>query len=127
MIHIVTLGEGHFAVATVTAGRGSIDQVLAGNYLAALQKVYETNKVVLDISVGIFNRVTHSGLGGQMQDPTRPFRLERLLQPGPVHHIKLEEAKIGMDVKARQSGFLQINIVLIDEIIDTDHLIAPRQ
>jgi hypothetical protein len=127
VVDVVVLRVGHALVAAVDAGTAGIHEVLDAVVATALEEVHETDHIAVDVGMRILQRVAHTGLGRQIDDPLRPLGGEQggdAVAVGDVEPGK-PEARIGR--QARQARFLQRHVVVVVEVVDPDHFVAARQ
>ena len=93
----------------------------------AFQYVRETDEVGLDVGVRVNERISHPCLRRKMHHALKTFGGEKRLHAGGIGHIHLDEAKIWEAAELRQPGMLEVNVVVVVEVIDTDHFIPSRQ
>ena len=79
IIYTVIRAEGDLLIAAIDRTGAGIDQVLNRMVPASLQNVVESNHVGLDIGIGVLNRVTDAGLGGQVHDDIKLILGKELL------------------------------------------------
>ncbi|MCY1445435.1 hypothetical protein D9M71_619480 [compost metagenome] len=116
--------ERQLGVGAVYRTAGGIDQV-AGRLLAAgLEDVEETDQVGLAICAGIVQRITHPGLGRQVDHFTEGLPAEQLLQLGRVGDVEGMEVEAGKAEQLLQARQLQLDAVVGIEVVDADHLDA---
>src|SRR6516165_6797086 len=68
MIDIVMDGERETRVAAIDRAGGSKSQMTGLPMTAALEDIEKAGEISIEISVRIFQRITNTGLGGQMHD-----------------------------------------------------------
>ena len=84
--------------------------------------------VGLGIGVGVDQRIAHAGLGRQMDDPGDVGMAgEGLFHGLALGNVGAHHGKALMGQQARGALFLQRDVVIVVEVVDADHLLAPRQ
>ena len=91
------------------------------------QHIGKTNQIGLDVGVWINKGVSNTRLCGKMNHSLKGFFRKKCGHRPVIGHIHLDEAKIRVSGKSRQSGLFEIDVVIVVEIIDTDNLIPSRQ
>jgi len=95
---------------------------------ASLQHRQGTGEVAVCVGKGVVQGVAHPGLGTEVDHPIEPL-------PGtlagkecrhglPVREIATLEAKPGQRQEPGQARLLQAHLVVVVEIVETDHLVA---
>lgn len=127
MIDIVMHREWHARICAIhRTGRG-IHQVLDAVMAAAFQDVHKTQQVGIDVSVRIFQRVTHPCLRSQIHDALRLIANEYILHRCPVMYPGADLGKTVVSADTRQTCFLQVYIVIVVDVIDANYLVAALQ
>lgn len=89
--------------------------------------IYKPLQIGIDISVRIFQRVSHPGLRGQMNDTIRLFISENTSHRVPVFDRNTVKAKRLMVSDAGKPRLFQRDIIIVVEIINPDDFITARQ
>src|SRR5579871_2850164 len=100
-----------------------LDAVMA----AALEHVERADHIAVDVAVRMGERVAHTGLSAEMHDALELLALEQIAHALPVREIPAHEAKAPMGMQALETSLLEGRIVVIVEIVETDHLIAALE
>ena len=91
---------------------------------ASLEQVDEAHKVTVNVGVGVLQGVAHTGLRRQVHDPLNALLMEKPLQRATLRNIQRNEMEVCQGLELRQAGLLQGDIIIVVEIVDTDHLAA---
>ena len=94
---------------------------------AAFEHIGEANQIAVDIGMGVFDRIAHPGLRGQMHDAVELVHCKQRGHAGTVGHVELDEIKAGLGRQTRQPVMLERRVVIVVQIIQADHLIAACQ
>ena len=94
---------------------------------ASLQDVHETHQIRIHVGVGILNGIPHPGLRGQVDDSLGLFLCEESLHAGAVGQVELVETETRTPAEFGQPGLLQADVVVVVEVVESDHLIPPPQ
>jgi hypothetical protein len=115
-------------VAPVDAGGRGVHEVLDAAVLArGLEQVDEADQVAVDVRARIFERVTHAGLRGQVDDAARPVAGEQRVQCGRVRQIGLHLGEALAGAQAHHPVALELRIVVVVEIVEPDHGLAAGE
>jgi hypothetical protein len=66
-------------------------------------------------------------LRGKVHHPLRPESVEGFFQRRPVLDAQLGELEIRVRRQPIEAGLLQGDVIVVIEIVDTQHLVAARQ
>ncbi len=142
MIDVIACGERHFGVVAVNAGGTGIHHVSDVVVATGFENVDEPHDVAVDIGIGGFQTVTHTRLCSQVAHVIELFPFEKRCQLIAVFKIHPHErvARIfcapygcvpffGFAGNSRfgLAGIFEIDVVVIVDVIDTDHFIASFQ
>ena len=122
VIYLVFYCEGHFFVATIYRGAGSVDQVLdaCGSVVigmsAGFEDVVESDQVAFDVDVRVINGVADAGLSGQIDYDRRPVCCEHFVDEGFVCDAASDDHA--------EAIFLELRIIVIVHVIEADHSAA---
>jgi hypothetical protein len=133
-------GKRDFAVVTVNAGAGSVYQMLYSKIPDPFDNVQKTIYVAAYIGIRIFYAVADSRLCGEVAHQIEFVIQKKLVDRSFIRKIELikqtavmrglDPAPVGdvfpVETALVQSGELQVDIVIIVEIVDTDHLMTSR-
>ena len=100
-----------------------LDPVMA----AGFQHIDETDQIGIDVGVGILDRIAHPGLGRQIHHPPRSVVGEGFGQHRPIFQAGPRLGKTGINLQAGQPRPLQIHVVVIVQIVETDDFVAALQ
>ena len=121
MVDGLILGERQRVARPVHAGRGRVHEVRDARVAAAFDHVTERRQVVPEIRLRIDERVAHARLRGEMNDVRERVVAEepvRRLGIGEVDALEPEAWALG---QPREARFLQRDVVVRIEIVDTQH------
>src|SRR5689334_15964598 len=127
MIDRVAHRKRQLAVGAVDRTRRGIDQVLDLAVPATLQDVDEPGEIALHVRARVLERVTHTGLRGQIDDALRRESCECRVDRLAILQRCLDEAELCMRRQTRQARFLESHVVIIVEIVDSEHFVAARE
>jgi len=125
VIDIVVYRKRHVGIGAVHTGTAGIDQMLDLMVAATFEHIQKTDYIGFNIGMGILQRVTHTGLGGEIDHAIEFFCGKQGFHGRPVGHVHANEAKAGLTGQLRQTRFLEFDIVVVVEIVDADHFIPP--
>ena len=91
---------------------------------ATLQDVHEADDVAVNVGVGIGQRIANASLGREVDDTLGLEVGERLLQRGTIFQRGAHERETVLRRQSRQSRFLERRIVVVVEIVITQHFIT---
>src|SRR5438874_1847836 len=94
---------------------------------ATLQQIDETLKIGGGISVRPFDRVTHAGLGREMDHRRKRIPGEQRLHGLPIGEIDSGKLEGGMILQEREPSFLQTWIIVVADVVKTGHATAQLQ
>ena len=94
---------------------------------AGLQDIAETDQIGIDVGMGVFERIAHTGLGGEIDDPLRPVGAERPVNGFPIFQRNADFGEAGVIIEPRQAGFFQGDIVIVVDVVDADDFVPARQ
>jgi len=89
---------------------------------AQLQHVDEAGQVAVDVGMRVFQRVTHAGLGGQVDDPGRLDLVEQRGQAVAVGQV--EHADIGVRAQRGHAITLDLRSVVVVVVVQADDALA---
>ena len=93
-----------------------------------LQHIEMANKIRLNVSARIIDRIAHSRLRAEMDDTIELSTVEREGKRPVVSKVNLHELESPAATLALEAGdaiALQTDIVIIVQIVDADYAIAP--
>ena len=93
----------------------------------AFDDVGKPDQVGVDVSAGVFDRIAHPGLRGEVHDGIEPALRE---QPGhalAVGDVGFFEFETGEGTQARQPRFFQADVVIVVEVVQPDDAVAAFQ
>ncbi len=91
---------------------------------AALEHVHEADEVGIDIRRGVFDRIAHPGLRGQMHHRVELAGCEELAHRLALDDIELLKEEPGPRAQALEARLLEADVVVGIEIIDAHNLVA---
>ena len=106
---------------------------------AGFEDVEETHDIGVDVGGGVFQGVTHPGLGGQVADRVEFFLCKQAPHPCPVGQVQLDKAVVFVagapDHVARgnlfpgnagfgQAGILEVDVVVGVDVVQADDFVA---
>lgn len=127
VVDIVMLAEGQLGVATIHTGTAGISQVLDAVVPARFQDVGEALHVGINIGVRVGKRIAHPGLGRQVDDALGLFSGKQVGHALAVSHVQLMEGEVRVAAEVRQARFFQSDVVIVVQVVNAHHLVAPRQ
>ena len=114
VVYLVVCRIGHLLVAAIDGRGRGIDQMLHFVVAAGLQDVVETDKVALDVGVGIGDAVTHACLGGQVDHYCYLVFGEDCLHGCLVGDGSVDEGPVALQrLYLLQAFILDVDIVVI--------------
>ena len=90
---------------------------------AALENVTKTHQVAVDVSLGVFNTVAHSCLGGKIDHGIKLLGGKQLRQSLAVGDVHFDETELSRQFG--QTGMFEANVVIVVEIVEPDDLVSP--
>ncbi len=94
---------------------------------AGFENVDEADQIALHIGARVLDRITHTGLRGQVHHPLRLERGEGVVHRSCIGQIGALVDVVRMFGEARQAGFLQRRVVIVVVVVDPINGIAARQ
>ena len=141
-VHLVVLGERGLGIESVYRTRRGEEQVLYGVITAALEDVKESHQVAREIGIGIGDGIAHASLGCQVHHPVETLGFEECIEFFLLlyteadktqvaeflawqHRIPWQVAQgVGVDAQLLQTPGLEPHIVIIVDIVESNHLIT---
>src|SRR5712692_7627651 len=111
-------------VQTVDRAGRCEQQMLDPVVATALQDVLKSEDVGVDVGIGIFDRIPHSGLRGQMDHAFRLVLTEKILNGVGIAHVAVDERKSVRFSQLVEPSLFQSRIVVRIEIVDPDDALA---
>lgn len=123
VVHLVVCGVRHLLVAAIDRGGRGIDQMLDLMVTAGLQDIIETDKVALNVSIGIGDAVADSCLSGKVHDNGNLVFCEDFLYSILVCNGGVDKCPVTMQgFNFFQPIIFDVDIVVVGDRIDTDNL-----
>ena len=91
IVHLIVGGVWDLLVAAIDGGTAGIDQMADLVMAAGLEDIIEAYEIALDIGIGIGDAVSHSCLGGKVDDDVYVMVGEDFLDDSLVGDIALDE------------------------------------
>ena len=124
IVNLVVRTVGHFLIRPVNRRRTGVDQMLDGEVTAGLQDVVKTYQVRLDVSIGVGNRIAHTGLSSQIDNHLGLVFAEDGIDGslvGDVAFDKLPGRTLwNCVVQFPEPELLQGHVVVVVHIVDTN-------
>ncbi|SLN99269.1 Uncharacterised protein [Klebsiella pneumoniae] len=114
-------GERHFTVKAVNRAGGGVHQVFHLGMTAAFQNVQIPHQVSVCVGIRVFQRVAHTGLGGQVDHAIKLLCGEQLCHTFTVGQIQLLEMECRR-CQAIQTGLLQADVIIVVHVVDSDNI-----
>src|SRR5690625_2777807 len=96
LIDKISFSKRDLVIHAIDRTGAGIDQMLDLMMTTTLQDRHHPDEVAIHIGKGILQRITHTGLGCQMNDLIKALLDKKTRHPLPVCQIKLDKAKIGV-------------------------------
>ena len=123
VIHLVVRGVRHLLVASIDRGGRGIDQMLDLVVATCLQDIVETDKVALNVRIGIGDAVADSCLGGKVHYYGNLVFREDFLYCVFVSDGGVDKSPVTMQsLYLFQTLILDVDIIIVGERINTDDL-----
>ena len=94
---------------------------------AALQHVGKTHHIAVDVGQRVLQRITHPGLGPQVDHAVKLPGLEQLGHAGAVGQVHFHKAEVGVGGELGQAAFFERHRVIVVEVVQPHHLVAASQ
>lgn len=94
---------------------------------ATFKDIHKAHQISVDVGMRVLERIANACLRGQVNDPIRLMHLECIRDRIPVFQIESQIFESWIRIGVLQSGFFQRNIVVIIEVINTDHLVPTLE
>lgn len=94
---------------------------------ASFKNIGEPDHITVDVRQWILDGITHPRLSGKIDNALELLLFEQGGDALAVREVHLNEAKIRVLLKLRQSRFFQRDFVVIIEIVQSDNLITSCQ
>src|SRR6267143_4105289 len=91
---------------------------------AALEHVQEADEVGINVGRGVFNRVTHPCLRGQMHDCTEFAGGEKLAHRPALDDVELVTEEPGTRKQALEARLLEPDVVVVVQVVDAHNLVT---
>lgn len=91
------------------------------------QNVHESDDVAINIGIRILQGIAHPRLSRKVNDPIKLLLIKKCHHGLAINHVHLYKAESGVGSESLQPGLFQIDIVVIVQIIQPDHLITACQ
>ena len=91
---------------------------------AAFENGHEARDVRVDVGKWIFDRISNTGLSGEVDDPIECVLLKEIGDSVAVFALHSDHLKAIPNLKALCASFFEFRIVVVVEIIETDDLFA---
>ena len=88
------------------------------------ENVQELIDVTGGVGVWIDQGVPDAGLRRQMHDAPNGMLLKKRRHPRTIGQIQFDELKLGMRPQAREPRFFEAHIVVVIQIVQTEHGVA---
>lgn len=127
MFRWLVLAHGHLGVGAVHRTGGREHQVLDVLVAAAFQHMQRTGDIATDVHMRILGGITHADLCGQVHHAPGLMGRGAGLDGGAVDQVS-EDVHVGrMLHEPGQAGLLQVHVVLIAEVVETDFFVAALE
>ena len=129
VVHTVSLTKRHTRVAAIYRTTAGVHKMLNAMMPAPFQNMAEPDKICLDISRWVFDRVTHTSLGRQVHNLPRPEFTKRRLNRRPILEISFNQMKrasrtICRGLKLSYTSSLQRRIIVRIYIVKSNNFSA---
>ena len=91
---------------------------------AGFQQVEKPHQIALRVGVRAVDGVTHTGLGGQVDDLIETLLGEQIQQTLFVGQVQLLKLKVAVRGQLRQPRLFELDAVIAVEVIDPHHLMT---
>src|SRR5579859_3576108 len=95
--------------------------------MSRFNQVHKSNHIAVNINVGVLQRVSDSGLRGEMDDRAELLSPEQVLNLLPVADIELHETKPGPGLEQLEPRLLEALVIKRIEIVDPDNMVTRVQ
>jgi hypothetical protein len=127
VIDVVVDRERHLRVRPIDGARRGKNKVLDAGLPASLQDVAESDEVGIDVGSRVLQRVADARLRTHVDDRLRSLHAEEARHSRAVCQIEAMEAEARVARQLGEPCLLQPGIVVVVEVVETDHLVAARQ
>ena len=124
MIGVMLGRKRLLSIQSINARAAGKDQVLDLLMPAAFENRQRSVDVRLGICERILERITHSGLGGQVHDAIESARSKQSRDALTVLQMHLVKLKIRLRRQKLQTALLKLHIVVIVHAVDADDTMA---
>ena len=94
---------------------------------AALEDMQRAHQVAVDVHMRIGHRMTNTRLRSQVHDPVDALILEQRFHARTISQVELGKAEAILSLQTRQARLLQVDVVVVVQVVETEHLITPGQ
>ncbi len=124
VVRPVRLGERRSRIGAIDRAGGRQEKVRRRLMACDLHHVEGPHQIGINIGAGVLQAVANPGLGGEVDDHTRPERLNGRVKGGGVlkHQVHGGEARTAL--KDSLATAFQRHIVIGREAIDPQHLVS---
>ncbi len=127
MINPVVHREGHLGVRSIDRTGRSIDEVGNIGMPATFQNMKKSDEVAFNIDVRVCETVADPRLRRKMEHPLKPLALKESVDGAPIGEIGFDKSEGRFSFELREAAFFQLDIIIIVQIIETDHLMTLPQ
>src|SRR5690554_6299603 len=127
VVDVVVYRKRHGGIGTVHRAAGGVDQMLGAEVAAGFQNVQKAGDVGVHIGLGVDQRVTHTGLGSQVDDPVGPVFFKGRIKGGFIFQVQAQIGEARVVGDSGQAGFFDVHIVVVVEVIHPDNVVAALQ
>ncbi len=124
MVNVVMHREWHRRIGPVHAGAARVHQVLNAVVATAFQDMGKADDVAVDVGQRVLDGVTHTSLGGEVDDTLWLMGGEALLHGVAVTQVDVQVRVVGMTGMPSQAGLFQGRVVVVVMVVNTDDGIA---
>jgi len=127
MVDAVLDPERKLLVAAIDRGRGRVDEMPRAPLPRELKHVHVPDEVGAHIGAGVVDAVAYPGLRPEVDDPVEVAAIGQAGELVGLGEVDLAEAEAVAEILRQpiQARLLERRVVIIVEVVDPDHLVAP--
>src|SRR4051794_5063763 len=127
MVDVLMHGERHLRVRAVDGARRREHQMLDAVVAAAFEHSQRALNIAVDVRERRLDAVANAGLRAEMNDASELLRCEQLCHRFAIGEIELDELEVLASAEDLEPSVLQRDVVVLIEVVETDHLVAALE
>ena len=124
VVNVVVHRERHRRIGPVDRTRRGIGQMLDVLVAAPFEDVHEAHEVAADVGLRVLQRVTHSGLGREVDHLVELVLRKKSLDPRLIGQIEMLERETLLRRETIETIPLQLHRVVVVQAVEPDDFVA---